>query len=443
MTTYVAGFLVFLIEQSIFRSIYSVRLRTRESWGFPELKRSTLIRSLQTPSHGFQRPPGLWRVEGGAPILSEFFSGPQLDRVYLFLFFLFSFFFVRSFFVQGISMPNSTHATDVIVIGAGPVGLFAVFQCGMLGLKCHVVDALDVVGGQCAALYPEKPIFDIPAHPSITGGTLIDKLMQQITPFQPVFHLGQQAVSLSQAPNNAWTVKTSHDLSITAQAVIIAAGAGAFGPNRPPLDNIRDFEGHSVFYMVRRRQDFAGRRVVIAGGGDSAVDWALSLVDIAESVMVIHRRAKFRAAPESIRQLEALACEGRLELVTPYQLSGLEGGDGRLTAVRVATLDGEERRLDADVLLALFGLATDLGPIASWGLALAHHHIPVTPSTCATSAPGLFAVGDIANYPGKLKLILTGFAEAAHAAHAAYSLVRPGEVIHFEHSTSKGLPGRD
>ena len=201
------------------------------------------------------------------------------------------------------------------------------------------------------------------------------------------------------------------------------------------------YEGTSVFYLVRRRQDFAGRRVVIAGGGDSAVDWALSLVDVAERIMVVHRRPRFRAAPESAARLDALVRAGRLELVVPYQLSGLEGEDGRLSAVRVATLEGEERRLPADALLAFFGLSMSLGPIADWGLDLDRHHIRVDPATAATNRPGLFAIGDIATYPGKLKLILTGFAEAAQAAHAIRARIYPDEVLHFEYSTTKGVPG--
>ena len=303
----------------------------------------------------------------------------------------------------------------------GPVGLFAIFECGMLKLGCHVVDTLEAIGGQCVALYPEKPIFDIPGYPRIEAAALIERLHEQAAPFHPTFHLGQQVVALARMDDGGWLVTTSTGSVIACRVVIIAGGSGAFGPNRPPLDGLEQYEGRSVFYLVKRRLDFADKRVVIAGGGDSAVDWAVSLADIARQVMVVHRRDKFRAAPESVARLHALVARGRVEMVVPYQLAGLEGKAGELTGVRVATLDGEERVLDADILLPFFGLAMELGPIASWGLDLAGNHIAVDPADCATSVPGIFAIGDIATYPGKLKLILTGFAEAASAAHAAPS----------------------
>lgn len=334
----------------------------------------------------------------------------------------------------------SHHSTDVVVIGAGPVGLFAIFECGMLKMRCHVVDALDMVGGQCAALYPEKPIYDIPAHPAIDGADLIDRLSQQAAPFAPTYHLGQQVTGVEKR-EGSWRVTTDRGTVIDATAVIVAAGVGAFGPNKPPLEGLERFEGSSVFYLVKRRQDFAGKRVVIAGGGDSAVDWAISLAEVAAKVMVVHRRPKFRAAPESVSRMEALAASGAIEMVIPYQLSGLEGVDGRLTGVRVADLDDQEKVLEADVLLPFFGLAMNLGPIAEWGLNLERNHIAVEQRTCATSAPGIHAIGDIATYPGKLKLILCGFSEAAMAAHAIHPLVHPGEALHFEYSTSKGVPG--
>lgn len=336
--------------------------------------------------------------------------------------------------------PNAAlHRTDVCIIGAGPVGLFAIFQCGMLKLKCHVVDALDAAGGQCTALYPEKPIYDIPAWPQIEGTELIEKLTEQAAPFHPTYHLGQQVTALVRDGDD-WQLTTSAGTRIVARAVIIAAGAGAFGPNRPPLDGLERYEGKSVHYLVKRRRDFAGRRVVIAGGGDSAVDWAISLAGVAAKIFMVHRRAKFRAAPESVTRMETLAAEGLIEMVVPYQLTALEGADGQISAVRVADLDGGERRLEADALLAFFGLAMSLGPIAEWGIDLHHHHIPVNPSTLATNLPGVFAIGDVASYPGKLKLILCGFAEAAQAAHAIHPLVHPGEALHFEYSTSKGVP---
>lgn len=338
-------------------------------------------------------------------------------------------------------MTNATiHETDVAIIGAGPVGLFAIFECGMLKMKCHVIDALDMVGGQCSALYPEKPIYDIPGHPAIEAAQLIEKLSAQAAPFAPVYHLGQQVTSLVR-DGNKWLLTTSTGTRILAGAVIIAAGCGAFGPNRPPLDGLLAYEGKSVFYMVKSKQAFAGQRVVIAGGGDSAVDWAIALQGIASHIAVVHRRPKFRAAPESAARLDALVAEGKVELVVPYQLSRLEGADGQLSAVVVEDMDGGQKSLPADVLLPFFGLSMELGPIADWGLSLEKSHIAVEPTTMATSASGIFAIGDIATYPNKLKLILCGFSEAAFAAHSAHKIVRPEEVLHFEYSTSKGAPG--
>lgn len=331
--------------------------------------------------------------------------------------------------------------TDIVIVGAGPVGLFAVFEAGMLKMRSHVVDTLEAIGGQCTALYPEKPIYDIPAHPSIMGAELIEKLEAQAKPFDPVYHLGQKVEQVSKTPDG-FVVTTSANVTISCKAIVIAAGCGAFGPNRPPLDGIEAFEGKSVFYLVSKREVFRGKKVVIAGGGDSAVDWAISLSELAEKLYVVHRRPKFRCAPESAAKLDALAKAGKIEMIIPYQLSRLEGADGQLSKVVVATLEGEERVLEADVLLPFFGLAMELGPIANWGLNLDTNHITVNPSTCQTSEPGIFAVGDIATYENKLKLILSGFAEAAQAAHAAHKHARPDEVLHFEYSTTSGVPGK-
>ncbi|HKF62085.1 MAG TPA: NAD(P)/FAD-dependent oxidoreductase [Dongiaceae bacterium] len=347
-------------------------------------------------------------------------------------------------FEAGSSMA-AEHRTDICIIGAGPVGLFAVFECGMLKMHCHVVDALDMTGGQCAALYPEKPIYDIPAYPAIDAVELIAKLEHQAAPFHPVYHLGRRVEQLAprgdgNGAGEGWLVRLDDGSTISARAVIIAAGVGAFGPNKPPLEGIEKYEGRGVFYLVKRREDFSGRRIVIAGGGDSAVDWAISLAEVAAAVYMVHRRPKFRAAPESVSRMEALAKAGKIEMVVPYQLAGIEGHDKGITAVTVATLEGATRRLEADALLPFFGLAMNLGPIAEWGLELERHHIKIDPATCATSRPGIFAIGDIATYPGKLKLILCGFSEAAMAAHAIYPLVHPGEALHFEYSTTKGVP---
>jgi thioredoxin reductase (NADPH) len=331
--------------------------------------------------------------------------------------------------------------TDVAIVGAGPVGLFAVFECGMLKLSSVLVDTLGEVGGQCAALYPEKPIYDIPGYPSIEAAGLIARLEEQIAPFGARRLLNQQVVGFS-GVCGAFELTTSAGVLIRAKALVIAAGAGAFGPNRPPLDGLAAYEASgAVQYYVRRREDFRGKRVVIAGGGDSAVDWALALHDVAAEVHVVHRRAKFRAAPESAAQLDALAAAGRVAMVIPYQLQGLHGDCGVLESVEVVDLDGGIRRIGADVLLPFFGLAMELGPIAEWGMALEKNHLVVTPATCETSVPGVFAVGDVASYAGKLKLILQGFSEAAMAAHAIYPIVYPDTALHFEYSTSKGVPG--
>ena len=333
--------------------------------------------------------------------------------------------------------------TDVVIIGAGPVGLFAVFECGMLKIQCHLVDSLEMIGGQCAALYPEKPIYDIPGAPRLTAAELIDRLSEQAAPFNPVYHLAQQVVSLA-AQGERWLLETSAGTRIDARAVIIAAGCGAFGPNRPPLPGLEAYEGKSVFYRVRRQEDFRNKRIVVAGGGDSALDWVISLAELAQRIYVVHRRPKFRGAPQSVARLQALADDGAVvQVVVPYQLRALEGKDGVLEAVLVESLEGGMRRLEADVLLPFFGLSMNLGPIADWGLDLARNLIVVDPAKSQTNAAGIFAIGDIVSYPGKLKLILSGFSEAAMAAHAIHPLVYPKQELHWEYSTVKGVPGLD
>jgi thioredoxin reductase (NADPH) len=331
--------------------------------------------------------------------------------------------------------------TDVAIVGAGPAGLFAAFELGMLKLSAVLIDALGEPGGQCTALYPEKPIYDIPGHPAIEAGALISQLERQIAPFRPRMLMGRRVEGL-EGQAGGFRLRTDKGDVIAAKAVILAAGAGAFGPNRPPLEGLAAYEASgAVQYYVRRREDLRGKRVVIAGGGDSAVDWALALRGIAASIQVIHRRPKFRAAPQSAARMDAAVRGGELELVVPYQLHALHGQGGVLTTVEVADLDGATRHLPADVLLPFFGLSMDIGPIAGWGLALERHNVVVTPATCQTSVPGIFAIGDVATYGGKLKLILQGFSEAAMAAHAIYPLVHPDIALHFEYSTTKGVPG--
>ncbi|WP_428245762.1 NAD(P)/FAD-dependent oxidoreductase [Ferrovibrio sp.] len=336
------------------------------------------------------------------------------------------------------SHDGNAMACDVTIIGGGPVGLFAVFQCGMLGLRCTLIDALPELGGQCSALYPEKPIYDIPGYPQISAAELIHRLEAQAAPFHPRYLLGHR-VDACRREGEGFVLTTDKGEVIETGAVIIAAGAGAFGPNRPPLAGIEAYEGKAVHYLVRRPEDFRGASVAIAGGGDSAVDWALALQGVAARIYMIHRRAQFRAAPESVARLQALAGNG-VEFVVPYQLSGLEGDGAALRGVLVESLEGETCRLEAQHLLAFFGLKSDLGPLQHWGLDLERHQLRVDPATCATNEPGIHAIGDVATYPGKLKLILTGFAEAASAAHALYPRLK-GKALHFEYSTTKGVPG--
>ena len=334
----------------------------------------------------------------------------------------------------------NSHQTDILIIGAGPVGLFAIFECGMLGLRCHVVDSLESIGGQCQALYPEKPIYDIPGFPKVSGADLIHQLELQSSPFSPFYHLGQEVISFEKE-NTIFIVKTSKDTIIRAKTILIAAGGGAFGPNRPPLENIQDYEGKSVFYLVKSRESFRNKRLVIAGGGDSAIDWALSLSELATHIALIHRRDKFRASPESLNQLHQKVEQGKISLITPYQLNAIRGENGYLNEIEVVDLDGKTKNLEADILLPFFGLSMHLGPLGNWGFDLQKNHIIVNPSSMATNIEGIYAIGDIATYSHKLKLILTGFSEAAFAAHAIQHYLYPDKIVHFEYSTTKGIHG--
>lgn len=330
--------------------------------------------------------------------------------------------------------------TDVAIIGAGPVGIFAVFECGMAGFSCHVIDALPHIGGQCTALYPEKPIYDIPAAPEILAGDLIERLEKQAAPFSPVYHLGQTVTGLERQENDLWLLRTSKGTEIEAKAVIIAAGGGSFGPQRPPLEDIEQFESVSVFYSIRSKDLLRGKRVVIAGGGDSAVDWALSLCGVASSIDLVHRRDKFRAAPANVEALHRAAAEGKITLRIPAQLSGLKGRDGKISSVLIEDMDGKTSEIETDILLPFFGLSASLGAIADWGLDVQGAVIKVDSGTMETNLLGVYAIGDIASYPHKLKLILTGFSDAAQAAKAIYSRIHGGLERHMEYSTTQGIP---
>lgn len=329
--------------------------------------------------------------------------------------------------------------TDVAVVGAGPVGLFTVFALGQVGLKATVIDALDQLGGQCRALYPEKPIYDIPTRTSLTGSELIDDLLRQAEPYEPLYCLGRKVVTLSDR-NGGFALGLSDGATVAAKAVVIAAGAGAFGPNRPPMSDIRSYEGQSVFYSIRDPEQFRGRRVVIAGGGDSAADWAGVLSDIASSTTLVHRRMAFRAAPGTMAVLERRIAQGRLTIAAPRTLHSLKGANGNLSDVVLTGSDGHKECIPADVLLCFFGLAKDLSVVSGWDLGTTANIIPVAPATMMTKRAGIYAVGDVAQYPGKLKLILTGFAEAALAAHNVRAYVKPQQAFHFEYSTSRGAP---
>lgn len=328
----------------------------------------------------------------------------------------------------------STIETDCVIIGAGPVGLFAVFELGLVDIKAHVIDILDKVGGQCSELYPEKPIYDIPALPIVTGQELTDRLMEQIKPFGATFHLGERIDGLKRLPDGRFHLETDVGQVFITKTVVIAAGGGSFTPKRPPLAGIEAFEGKSVFYSVRRMEEFRGRDVLIVGGGDSALDWTLNLQPLAKSVTLLHRRDEFRGAPHSVEQMRTLVAEGKVSLKIG-QVTALAGEDGQLQSATISTKDGTET-LTVDRLMPFFGLTMKLGPIAGWGLNLDANLIKVDVATFETNEPGIFAVGDINTYPGKLKLILSGFHEVALMAQAAHKLVYPDKKLLFQYTTS-------
>ncbi|NWG47532.1 MAG: NAD(P)/FAD-dependent oxidoreductase [Alphaproteobacteria bacterium] len=331
--------------------------------------------------------------------------------------------------------PGGQHSTDVVVIGAGPVGLFAIFELGLLDLKCHLVDILDRPGGQCTELYPEKPIYDIPGLPLVTGQELTDRLLEQARPFGAKFHLSQMAAGLERLADGRFRVTTDMGTTIEAPVVVIAAGGGSFVPKKPPIPGIEAFEGTSVFYSVRRIEQFRGKRLLIAGGGDSALDWTLNLEPVARSVALVHHRDGFRAAPDSVNKMKALVEADRLGLHIA-KIKRLNGEKGALSSVTVESKDTGEYEIPCDTLLPFFGLTMKLGPIAEFGLNLHENLVPVDTEKFETSSKGIFAIGDINAYPGKLKLILSGFHEAALMAQAAKRLVHPDQKVVFQYTTS-------
>jgi thioredoxin reductase (NADPH) len=324
--------------------------------------------------------------------------------------------------------------TDALIVGGGPAGLFAVFELGLVDIKAHVVDILDRPGGQCAELYPEKPIYDIPGLPIVTGQGLTDALLAQIKPFGATFHWGQRIDSLQRLEDGRFRAVTDMGTEFRAKVVVIAAGGGSFTPKRPPLPGIESYEGTSVFYAVRRMDDFRGKDVLVVGGGDSALDWTLNLQPVANSLTLLHRRDEFRGAPHSVERMRALVADGKVSLLIG-QMTALEGEGSALTAVAVKTKDGETR-VAANRLLPFFGLTMKLGPVADWGLNLHEDLIQVDTERFETSEPGIFAIGDINWYPGKLKLILSGFHEAALMSQAAHKIVYPGKKLLFQYTTS-------
>jgi len=326
-------------------------------------------------------------------------------------------------------------STDVVIIGAGPCGLFSVFELGLNDLKCHLVDILDRPGGQCAELYPEKPIYDIPAVPVCTGQELTDRLLEQIKPFNPVFHFGQMAESLQETPEGKWRLTTDRGTVIDATIVVLAAGGGSFVPKKPPIKNIDAYEGKSIFYAVRKMDQFRDKNIVIAGGGDSALDWVINLQPLAKSVTLVHRRDDFRAAPDSVAKMRALVAEGKMQLKIA-QLLDVKGADGQLSAVVLKEDGGEAYDMPCDTMLAFYGLTMKLGPVANFGINLHENLIPVETASYETNVPRIFAIGDINSYPGKMKLILSGFHEAALMAKKAFAYAYPDRRYRFQYTTS-------
>lgn len=325
--------------------------------------------------------------------------------------------------------------TDVLIIGAGPCGLFAVFELGLLDMKTHVVDILDKIGGQCAELYPEKPIYDIPGIPMVTGQGLTEALMEQIKPFNPTFHLNEMIQSVEKIGDPLFRVTTDAGQVFETKVVVIAAGGGSFQPKRPPVPGIEAYEGSSVFYAVRKMEQFRDKELLIVGGGDSALDWTLNLHPLAKRITLLHRRDDFRAAPHSVEQMRKLVADGKMDLKIG-QVTALEGENGVLKGAQIKGADNAMSAISCDTILPFFGLTMKIGPVAEWGVKLENNLIPVGTETFETNVPGMFAIGDINTYPGKLKLILSGFHEGALMAQKASRYVFPDKRVVFQYTTS-------
>ena len=333
--------------------------------------------------------------------------------------------------------------TDILIIGAGPTGLFTVFEAGLLKLKCHLIDALPQPGGQCSEIYPKKPIYDIPAYPEILAGDLTDKLLEQIKAFEPGFTLGERAETIEKLEDDTFIVTTNKGTKHHAPIVAIAGGLGSFEPRKPPIPNIADFEDAGVEYIIRDPEVYRDKKVVIAGGGDSALDWAIFLTDIASEVSLIHRRNEFRGALDSVDKVQELKDAGKITMITPAEVTGILG-DEKVTGVSIVKNGEEKIKLEVDHFIPLFGLSPKLGPIANWGLDIEKNAIKVNNALdYQTNIPGIYAIGDVNTYPGKLKLILCGFHEATIMCQSAYKRIHPNKKYVMKYTTVGGVEGFD
>lgn len=329
--------------------------------------------------------------------------------------------------------------TDILIIGAGPTGLFTVFEAGLLKLRCHLVDALAQPGGQLTEIYPKKPIYDIPGYPTVLAGELVDNLMKQIEPFQPTFTLGERAETIEKAEDGRFILTTNKGTKHIAPVIAIAGGLGCFEPRKPPISNIEEYEDKGVEYIIRNPEMYKDKRLVIAGGGDSALDWTIYLAELAQEIVMIHRRKEFRGALDSVEKVQRLAESGKIRLITDSQVTGLRGA-GKLEEVLIQE-GTQEFWYPTDHFIPLFGLTPKLGPIADWGLNIDKGAIEVNTFDYSTNVPGIFAIGDINTYPGKLKLILCGFHEATLMVQSAFNIVYPDKKIQFKYTTVNGVQG--
>jgi len=328
--------------------------------------------------------------------------------------------------------------TDITIVGAGPVGLFSVFEAGLLKMRCHLVDALPYIGGQLAEIYPKKPIYDIPGFPNILAQDLISNLKKQVEPFNPGFTLGERVETLQRIDSNTFILKTAEGTEIQSNVVVIAGGLGCFEPRKPAIENLEQFEGRGVVYMVKDPEKFRDKRLVIAGGGDSALDWTIFLANIAKEVTLVHRNESFRGAPDSAEKVFELAREGKINVLLSSNLKALKG-NGVLNAVTVLNKDKSVKEVEADYMIPLFGLSPKLGPMEAWGLNIDKCAIEVNTFDYSTNIPGVYAIGDINTYPGKLKLILCGFHEASLMAQSAFKYVFPEQKLSFKYTTVNGV----